>query len=70
MCTYIYPASRIRKCLPALASGPRAMCIRRESAAAGWFSTVYAPGLRTPGRYGRTGRHLQAVVHIRRTVQA
>jgi hypothetical protein len=43
-------------------------CVPRESAAAGRFSTVYAR--RSYDHRVRTGRHLQAVVHIRRTVQA
>jgi len=68
---YIYPARRIRKCLPALASGIPKRCVYdvKVPPPAG-FLLVRTGLIRPPGRYGRTGRHLQTIVHIRRTIQA
>lgn len=54
-CIYIYPASWIRKCLPALASGPRAMYVYdvKVPPPAGFLlCTIRAGLIRPPGRYG------------------
>jgi len=57
-----YPTRRIRKCLY---PGPRAMWVRRESAAAGRFSTAAvrpSSDLRPPGRYGTSPAHIRLTV--------